>query len=132
MKFQTLNSIIKRLFLVPHQGSFSLQEMETFVKNHNQSKCLVVNPSPNKDTSTIELNLRLWVHFGKEGSKKCKSQWNWEFPVNKTVSPSNVRNYTERVIPTDCLDGASRQSVEKKSERTLGFNLTQRSIGNLN
>lgn len=69
-KFQTLNSLIKKLFLTPHQGNFSLREMETFTENHNQSRCSVLEPSP-RDTSTIELlNLRLWDHCGGGGWMK--------------------------------------------------------------
>jgi hypothetical protein len=33
--------------LTPHQGNFSLQQMEIIIENHTQSKVRVAEPSPN-------------------------------------------------------------------------------------
>lgn len=45
------NFLLSAVF-TPHQGHFFLQQVGTSIENHSQSKCCIVEPSPNRYAHT--------------------------------------------------------------------------------
>lgn len=67
-----LNICPESVVFTPHQGNFSLQQMETKTENHNQPNCRVVGPSPNGHIyKTLYLRLKGHCRWGGDTVKLC-------------------------------------------------------------
>jgi hypothetical protein len=109
--------------LSPYQGNFSLQEIETNLENHNQSKCRVVELSPNgyicKTTTASKAQGRL-----QKGWEDCRSQNTKEFAVCLCYNRSCIHHVLPSRLPKQELNkDRSNKPVIVGRERTWGFTL---------
>jgi hypothetical protein len=65
--------------------------------NHNQSKCRVVEPSPNGYIYKYNSQPEAWGSFRRRSRKIVRARGSES--LCETVSPSNARNYTHKVSP---------------------------------
>jgi hypothetical protein len=94
----SLTIIYKYLFLysdicvvfTPHQGNFSLQQIETTIENHNQNAELRSPVPTNKTTNTLYLIIIIREHCRKGHGKMARARGLGSF--YKIVSPGNIRS----------------------------------------
>ena len=84
-----------------HQGNVSLPQMETTTENHNQSKCRVVEPSPNGYIYKTLQSLKFREHCEKGVERLQESEDRGA--SCEIVSPGNSRSYTHEVSQTQQL-----------------------------
>lgn len=74
----------------PHQGNFSLEQMKTNTKSHNQSRCSLVQPSPNGHIYNLSSG-----NMVEEGSGRLEKTELRGIYHEMVVSPRNVRSCTQ-------------------------------------
>lgn len=81
--------------ITPHLGNLVWNIQRTLQKNHNQSKCRVVEPSSKGYIYKITSAPKFQEMFWKEGQDGCKNQKIRWFSVR--LSPSYIKSYTPKV-----------------------------------